>query len=271
MAIETKHEIREIRSASQVESHSLEGPRPEVALPRPVRRAPSVGAPAVPSELREKLNLAAIRALDIFASAILLILLLPVILVAIVVIRIDSPGAAFFRVDRVGFQGRPLRMLKFRKMRDDAAGPNLTTDDDHRFTRVGVLLAKLKIDELPQLWHVLRGEMSLVGPRPEDPEFVVMHEQVYRTILSVRPGITGLSQIAFAEESRILDDDDPHNHYVGTILPQKVLLDEMYAEERSLKFNLRILFWTTAAVIMRRQVAVHRNSGKMNLRKRELA
>ena len=220
-------------------------------------------------ELRDKLNAAAIRSVDVCVSATLLVVLLPVILVAILVIRLDSPGAAFFRVDRVGFHGRPLRMLKFRKMRDDAAGPNLTTDDDHRFTRVGTLLAKLKLDELPQLWHVLKGEMSLVGPRPEDPEFVAMHEMVYETILSVRPGMTGLSQIAFAEESRILDDEDPHTHYVGKILPQKVLLDEMYAEERSVKLNLRILFWTTAAVIMRRQVAVHRSSGKMNLRRRD--
>jgi lipopolysaccharide/colanic/teichoic acid biosynthesis glycosyltransferase len=267
---DTKHEMRMIHSATRMETREMAGAPSTTARLRDSSAGPlppTTSSAAV--ELREKLDAASIRAVDICVSAILLVLLLPVILIAVIVIRLDSPGAAFFRVDRIGFRGRPLRMLKFRKMRNDAAGPNLTTDDDHRFTRVGALLAKLKLDELPQLWHVLRGEMSLVGPRPEDPEFVVMHENVYRTILSVRPGITGLSQIAFAEESRILDDDDPHSHYVGRILPQKVMLDEMYAEQRSLKLNTRILLWTTAAVIMRRQVAVHRGSGRMNLRRRD--
>ncbi len=228
-------------------------------------------APAQPGAIGPRLNDVAIRFLDIVVSTALLVLLSPVILIAAIVIRLDSPGPAFFRVNRVGFRGKPLRMLKFRKMHDGAAGSNLTTDDDHRFTKVGQSLAKLKIDEIPQLWNVLKGDMSLVGPRPEDRQFVELHEDIYRTILSVRPGITGLSQIAFAEESRILDDDDPLNHYVDRILPQKVLLDEMYAENRTLWLDLRILCWTTAAVIMRRQVAVHRDSGKMNLRRRKEA
>jgi lipopolysaccharide/colanic/teichoic acid biosynthesis glycosyltransferase len=221
------------------------------------------------SSFRTHLSNALIRTLDIVVSLALLILLSPVILIAAIVIRLDSPGPAFFRVGRVGFRSAPLEMLKFRKMQDGASGPSLTMDDDHRFTRIGATLAKLKIDEIPQLWNVLMGEMSLVGPRPEDEQFVEMHEVLYRTILSVRPGITGLSQIAFAEESRILDDEDPIDHYVGRILPQKVLLDVIYAENRSLRLNLRILFWTTGAVILRRQVAVHRESGKMNLRRRK--
>jgi len=159
-------------------------------------------------------------------------------------------------------------MLKFRKMRSDAAGLKLTVNGDERFTRIGGLLARLKIDEIPQLWNVLKGDMSLVGPRPEDETYVALHAQPYETILSVRPGITGLSQIAFAEESRILDDHNPHDHYVGRILPQKIALDSLYSERRTLWLNLRILFWTTAAVLMRRQVAVDRASGRMNLRRR---
>jgi lipopolysaccharide/colanic/teichoic acid biosynthesis glycosyltransferase len=174
----------------------------------------------------------------------------------------------FFRANRVGWRGSRLYMLKFRKMHEDASGLALTTDDDHRFTRIGSLLSRLKLDELPQLWHVLVGEMSLVGPRPEDPGFVALHGHEYETILDVRPGITGLSQIAFLEESRILDDDNPVDHYVGHILPQKVGLDVMYARRRSFFLNLRILLWTAAAVVMRRPVAVHRDSGKMNLRRR---
>jgi lipopolysaccharide/colanic/teichoic acid biosynthesis glycosyltransferase len=252
-------------------THPIHHPSaPQPLPPIQVARDSSAWRPGFSRDsLRAKANAAGIRALDIVVSGALLLLLSPVILAAAIVIRLESPGGAFFRVNRVGYQHRPLRMLKFRKMKDGASGPNLTLDDDHRFTRIGASLAKLKIDEIPQLWNVLVGDMSLVGPRPEDPQFVGMHEELYGTILSVRPGITGLSQVAFAEESRILDGDDPLNHYIGRILPQKVLLDVIYAENRSLRLNLRILFWTTGAVLLRRQVAVHRGSGKMNLRRRK--
>jgi len=208
------------------------------------------------------------RLLDILVSGTLLLLLLPIIAVACLLIVLDSPGGAFFRCERAGFRGRRLRMLKFRKMHNGASGRALTTDDDERFTRVGGWLSKTKLDELPQLWHVLRGQMSLVGPRPEDPSFVERHGSAYDHILTVRPGITGLSQLAFAEESRILDDDDPLGHYVDRLLPQKVNLDRFYASQRTLFLDLKILIWTVAAVILRRQVAVHRGSGRMNLRKR---
>ena len=235
---------------------------------------PYHGSIAEPWELGERIgprelaNLALIRALDIVVSLVLLIILLPVIVAAAIAVRLNSPGPAFFRSERVGWNGERLRMLKFRKMREDASGPSLTMADDERFTSIGGLLSKLKIDEIPQLWHVLCGQMSLVGPRPETPEFIALHHREYERILRVRPGITGLSQIAFAEESRILDTQNPVDHYVGRILPQKAGLDLMYAERRSLVLNARILGWTAAAVIMRRQVAVHRASGKMNLRKR---
>jgi lipopolysaccharide/colanic/teichoic acid biosynthesis glycosyltransferase len=230
-----------------------------------------LGSPEPSSDsdgLRRRLGRTAIRAFDAAVAGFLLLVLAPVILVAILAVRLESPGPAFIRVNRVGHGGRRLRMLKFRKMHDDAAGPALTVADDERFTRMGKVLARLKLDEVPQLWNVLRGEMSLVGPRPDSEEFVALHSKDYREILSVRPGITGLSQIAFAEESAILDEADPLGHYVGRILPQKVLMDKMYAYEQRLWLNLRILFWTTAAVLLRRQVAVHRDSGKMNLRKR---
>jgi len=211
---------------------------------------------------------AAKRAIDVLVAGGLLVLLVPLIALASILIVVDSPGGAFFRCDRAGFRGRRLRMLKFRKMREGASGRALTMDDDDRFTRIGPWLAKFKLDEVPQLWHVVRGEMSLVGPRPEDPSFVERHGSAYDHILSVRPGITGLSQLAFAEESRILDDDDPLGHYVDRLLPQKVNLDRLYASQRTLLLDIKILTWTVAAVILRRQVAVHRGTGKMNLRKR---
>jgi lipopolysaccharide/colanic/teichoic acid biosynthesis glycosyltransferase len=244
-----------------------------VALPaRPELELVQPAAPALPREesrdWRATADAALKRALDITVAGLALLVLLPVVVAAVILVRIDSPGPAFFRCDRAGFRGRMLQMLKFRKMHDGASGRALTTDDDDRFTRIGVWLAKTKLDELPQLWHVLKGEMSLVGPRPEDLEFVRRHSHDYDEILAVRPGITGLSQLAFAEESAILDDVDPLGHYVERLLPQKVGLDRMYARRRNLGLDLRILFWTVAAVLLRRQVAVHRDTGKMNLRRR---
>ncbi len=206
------------------------------------------------------------RTLDIVVSATLLILLLPAIVVAMIMVKLDSPGPVFYRARRVGYKGEELRMLKFRKMNDGAKGAKLTAGQDHRLTRVGVWLTRLKLDEIPQLWHVLKGEMSLIGPRPEDPEFVAMMAHDYEEILQVRPGISGYSQLAFAEESNILDSDDPLSHYIDRLFPQKLGLDKMYAREQSLWLNIRILCWTVTAVLLRRAVAVHRETGKMNLR-----
>jgi lipopolysaccharide/colanic/teichoic acid biosynthesis glycosyltransferase len=193
---------------------------------------------------------------------------LPLIAIVSLLILVDSRGPVFYRAERVGRGGRPLRMLKFRKMHQNASGAPLTMSEDARFTRIGGLLARTKIDELPQLWHVLRGEMSLIGPRPEDPGFVAERHDDYRHILSVRPGVTGLSQIAFAEESEILDKVDPMAHYRARIFPQKIRLDRMYASSPTVRMDASILFWTCAAVLLRRQVAVHRETGRMNLRRR---
>jgi lipopolysaccharide/colanic/teichoic acid biosynthesis glycosyltransferase len=214
------------------------------------------------------LNAAGKRALDIAVAATVLLLTLPVIALVSLLVVLDSRGPVFYRAWRVGRHGRPLRMLKFRKMHDEAHGRPLTMAEDERFTRIGRILATTKIDELPQLWHVLRGEMSLIGPRPEDPAFVAERAEDYEHILAVRPGVTGLSQIAFAEESAILCKVDPVTHYRSRIFPQKIKLDRMYAARPTLAMDLRILFRTCAAVLLRREVAVHRESGRMNLRRR---
>jgi lipopolysaccharide/colanic/teichoic acid biosynthesis glycosyltransferase len=208
------------------------------------------------------------RAFDVAVSLVTLIALLPLLLVVGLLVRLDSPGPAFFKVRRVGRHGRELMMLKFRKMHNDATGIALTTHGDARLTRIGSFLAKSKLDELPQLWHVLMGHMSLVGPRPETVDFVAHHRDEYDEILSVRPGLVGFSQIAFLSEGRILDEEDPLMHYVSAILPQKVTLDLMYARQRSVALDLKILGWSLVAVLMRRQVAVNRQTGRMNLRKR---
>jgi lipopolysaccharide/colanic/teichoic acid biosynthesis glycosyltransferase len=218
--------------------------------------------------LAVSLQAGAKRVVDFLVASTILLLTLPVIALLAAAIVIESRGPVFYRAERVGLNGRRLRMLKFRKMHRNASGLPLTQDEDERFTRIGRFLARAKLDELPQLWHVLKGEMSLIGPRPEDPAFVAERADEYHHILSVRPGVTGLSQIAFAEESAILCKQDPLTHYRERIFPQKIRLDRMYASRPTLAMDFQIIFWTAAAVMLRRQVAVHRGTGKMNLRRR---
>jgi lipopolysaccharide/colanic/teichoic acid biosynthesis glycosyltransferase len=208
------------------------------------------------------------RGFDAGVAALLLAVLSPLIFVTALAIVLDSRGPAFFRCRRVGLGGREFDMLKFRKMHDGAQGPALTAVNDGRFTRMGRFLARTKLDELPQLWNVLRGDMSLVGPRPEDPSFVRLQRTDFASILRLRPGMTGLSQLAFARESEILDEDDRSGDYVRRILPQKLELDRIYVERSSFLLDLLILRWTAAAVLLRRQVAVHRATGRLSARRR---
>jgi lipopolysaccharide/colanic/teichoic acid biosynthesis glycosyltransferase len=210
------------------------------------------------------------RLLDIAVSGLVLLIALPILLVVAAVIKLDSTGPVFFRCRRVGFHGGELLMLKFRKMRHGAVGAAVTLSGDDRFTRVGRMLAKTKLDELPQLWHVLRGEMTLVGPRPEDPGFVELRGAEYATILTVKPGVTGLCQLAFAKEGEVLRPEDRIRDYVERLLPQKAALDVLYVGRRSLLMDFRILAWTAVAVLGRRDVAVHRSTGKLGLRRRPL-
>ena len=208
------------------------------------------------------------RSVDLVLAAVLLVAVAPLFAALAFAVKVDSPGPVLYRARRVGFRGRPMQMLKFRKMRHDAVGLALTAHGDLRFTRIGSFLARTKLDELPQLWNVVRGDMSLIGPRPEDPEFVLMHAEEYVDILRIRPGITGLSQVAFREESRILDAADPLTHYLERILPQKMRLDRIYATGYRLRLDLHILVWTFITVFASRPVAVHRETGRMNLRRR---
>ena len=205
---------------------------------------------------------------DVVVALVLLVLTLPLLVAVAAAIKVDSRGPVFYGCRRVGFHGREFSMLKFRKMVASARGPALTADADCRFTRIGRLLAASKLDELPQLLNVLRGEMSLVGPRPEDAGFVALHLDAYALIHSVRPGITGLSQLAFAKESRVLGAADPVGVYVSRILPQKVAIDGLYAARRSLVLDGRILAWTALAVLLRKDVSVDRASGRLALRRR---
>jgi lipopolysaccharide/colanic/teichoic acid biosynthesis glycosyltransferase len=208
------------------------------------------------------------RLFDVCVAAIVLALTLPLMAVIALAIVLESPGPVFYRARRVGFGGRPLRMLKLRKMRVGADGAPITVRGDARLTRVGALLTKTRLDELPQLWHVLSGDMSLVGPRPEDPELVRCRPDDFRDIVRVRPGIAGLSQLAFGDERSILPQADPLGYYVERLLPQKCTLDRLYAAAPSLAVDVRILAWTVVAVLFRRPVAVDRASGRCTVRRR---
>ena len=152
-------------------------------------------------------------------------------------VLLDSPGPIFYRSVRVGHGGRHFAMLKFRKMRAEARGPMVTAFADQRLTPIGRFLQATRLDELPQFWHVLRGQMSIVGPRPELPEFVALHADEYEEILSVVPGLTGLVQVQFIEESRLL----AHVATYEEILPEKVALDLTYVRRRSLLMDAAIL------------------------------
>ena len=181
------------------------------------------------------------RCLDV----VLTVLLAPVILLAgaaiALAIYIDSPGPTIYRSRRVGRGGQPFEMLKFRKMRSDATSGPLTLDDDDRFTPIGRFLAATRLDELPQAWNVLRGEMRLVGPRPELECFVAQFPDQYDEILTVTPGVTGNSQLRFVDERRLLDGPDPEGTYREHVLPVKIEIDLEYARSHPLGGDLLIL------------------------------
>jgi lipopolysaccharide/colanic/teichoic acid biosynthesis glycosyltransferase len=238
--------------------------RERIDLPRAklrTRLGPTPAQRPTPADLALK------RGIDIVLSAVLLLLCMPVLLLIAVLVVADSPGPPLYSCTRVGQGGRRIRVLKFRKMRDGVTGPALTLERDERLTRIGSWLAATKLDELPQLWNVLRGDMSLVGPRPEDAMFVALRAAEYARILGVKPGMTGLSQLAFTREREILAGEDAVDRYVGRILPQKIGIDLLYARRRTLALDLRILLWTAVAVVLRRDLAVDRASARLRLRR----
>jgi len=184
------------------------------------------------------------RALDIALSALGLVLLTPVFAAVALGLRREGAGPVLFRQVRVGRGFRPFRILKFRTMVPGAErmGPGITPGKDPRVTRFGAFLRWTKLDELPQLWNVLCGDMSLVGPRPELPHYARMFEDDYREILRVRPGITDLASLAYRDEAGRLDlEPDPERAYVETILPDKIRLARTYVSRASFAYDLRII------------------------------
>jgi lipopolysaccharide/colanic/teichoic acid biosynthesis glycosyltransferase len=189
------------------------------------------------------------RLFDVLVAALGMVALGPLFGTIAAAIRLDSPGPLLYCATRSGRYGRPFTMYKFRTMqaRREMHGTKITTHADRRVTRVGRLLRPTRLDELPQLWNVLRGEMSLVGPRPEDPHYVELYTLADRAVLSVRPGITSLAALLYRDEERLLVGDDWERVYVEQVMPAKLAIDRAYVERQSLWLDLKILAATVLA------------------------
>ena len=196
------------------------------------------------------------RLFDLVVAALGLLLLSPLLLAVALLIRLDSPGPALYRQERVGRYGKPFRIHKFRTM--NASGPGgamqITIGADPRITRAGQLLRRTKLDELPQLWDVLVGDMSLVGPRPEVPKYVAFYPEALRDkVLSVRPGITDRASIEYREESELLARAaDPERTYIDVVMPAKLRYAVDYVDRRSMWTDLCLIGATAQAIWLKR-------------------
>ena len=193
-----------------------------------------------------------IRFCDIVFSLFGLLLLCPVFIVVALWIVIDDQGPVFYRQQRVGKDGKDFGLLKFRSMRVGADKMSLITvgDRDPRVTRAGYYIRRYKLDELPQLWNVLVGDMSLVGPRPEVRRYVDLYTPKQSKVLSVRPGITDYASIEYIDENALLaESDDPDKTYIEQIMPAKIALNMRYINHRTIGEYFTIIFLTFAKII----------------------
>jgi len=196
------------------------------------------------------------RALDLVLGGIGLVAALPILAaIRVAMIASGDRGPFLYRAPRVGEGGRSIEVLKVRTMRIGDSGPMVTIRGDTRITSVGQMLRATKLDELPQLWNVLRGDMALVGPRPEDPSYVDLHDPLHRIVFMARPGITGLAQLAYRNEADLLTGSDLDRMYREEILPAKLRLDAEYLANRSVRLDLAIISRTVGAVLRRSDAA----------------
>lgn len=201
----------------------------------------------------DKFDLGAKRIFDIVSSSLGLIILLPVFVIISIAIKMDSEGEVFFRQIRVGRNGKPFKIYKFRTMMIFAEkfGKQITVGADKRITDIGKTLRKYKMDELPQLINVVLGDMSLVGPRPEVPKYVAEYsKEAAKIVLSVRPGITDQASIEYKSENDLLaKSSNPEKTYIEEILPIKINYYIDYVQTRSFFGDVRIIFKTLFAIL----------------------
>lgn len=187
------------------------------------------------------------RVLDVAVGVPMLAVVAPVLVGVALAMRLTGDRGPFlYRAIRVGEAGTTFTVFKIRTMRHGSSGTGVTLARDRRVTPLGRILRRSRIDELPQLVNVVRGEMSLVGPRPEDPRYVDWSDPLHRRVFTARPGVTGLAQLEFHDEARFLVGDDAEEHYRRDVLPAKLLLDAKYLDERTALMDLRILARTFA-------------------------
>jgi lipopolysaccharide/colanic/teichoic acid biosynthesis glycosyltransferase len=186
------------------------------------------------------------RGFDVVASGVGLVVLSPLFFVITIAVRLNSRGPVFYRARRVGRYGNQFLLYKFRSMITDAdqIGPGITSAQDNRITSVGRFLRRTKLDELPQLINVVRGEMSLVGPRPEDPRYVELYTPEQREILRYRPGITSMASFKYRNEEQLLSGDDWERTYVGQVMPAKLAIDLEYARRANLFTDIWLILRT---------------------------
>ncbi len=199
-----------------------------------------------------------LRSFDVFSSSIALIILSPLFLLIAVLIRINSSGSVFFRQTRLGKNRREFSMVKFRTMsiNSENIGNLVTAAGDKRVTSIGNLLRRTKLDELPELWNVLIGDMSLVGPRPEVPRYVAYYKTEWNEIFSLRPGVTDLATLQFRDEEKVLSYAvDKERSYIDVVLPIKANLALEYVQNISIRLYFKILFLTVWSITIGRLLA----------------
>lgn len=202
---------------------------------------------------RKKVQLIFKRIFDIVFSLIGLIILIPVFLIISIIIKLDSKGPVFFKQVRIGRNGGEFRIYKFRTMVTDAEkkGMQITTERDKRITRVGYILRKYKLDELPQLINVLIGDMSFVGPRPEVPKYVELYNDSQKAVLKLKPGITDIASIEYRNESKLLgESDNPEKIYIEEIMPAKLRLNMEYIRNISVFYDVKLIIKTIFKIII---------------------
>ncbi len=192
------------------------------------------------------------RALDLAVSVPALMALSPALLVIAALVKAGGPGPVFYAQERVGRRGRPFRLYKFRTMVTDAdkSGPAVTSSGDARITPLGRTLRKWKLDELPQLWNVVRGDMSLVGPRPEVRKYTDIFRDDYSEILEISPGITDYAALEYRDEEEVLARyPNAEEAYTSVVLPEKIALYRQYLRDMGFRSDLKIIFRTIREVI----------------------